>query len=523
MQCRLWVGYLLMLASGLNACGGSDSDSTNSTGTATDSSTDGFPSSLAVASPTDTSTLPTTSQAILLAPRTLGSAHVYGQALTRIDSLLAGSTPIRNSFTPELFYQQDQDAGCYGPQLLYQNHPDASGMEPDDGTLPSGDLGIWTATEGSTTEACIAAQLNARLKGVRDRNLIALMSVASMIRAYIDAGNAWPTALVAGSTANIVTEMNALGVSNTAFTEATLALNTAGDTWTYHLAFTYTRTGTPYDIVVDLVHTTADDTTDYEGLLTFRIDSTLNPSGNCSTSDITQNGSLHYTKVSNTEIRLQSRSAQLCGHGSDGLSLALAQSSTSNLTSANKIVDPASAWQNNFSIFTANFDPQTLLGLYSYVWQAGPGDSHSRVMNVGIETATSGEGYFGYGDPVTTATDGSIKGFICNWAGPGNNHSLLQYAQRQHITLNSSSLVYEPTNAAASDIVYAPTVACTYDGSGSYLYDRDVDGDLSDENGLTVNVDGTSALMFDLMVPSGSASTVTEQIINRGFTQPVYP
>jgi hypothetical protein len=48
------------------------------------------------------------------------------------------------------------------------------------------------------------------------------------------------------------------------------------------------------------------------------------------------------------------------------------------------------------------FDPDDLGGHYSMVWPAGPLDSHSRILNVGLEAKTAGESYFDFGDPVDT-------------------------------------------------------------------------------------------------------------------------
>lgn len=505
----------------LLACGSDSSDTLTPTVTTT---TTGFPSSLAVASPTDQSSLTSASlNAAQTAPITRSAS--YSQAISRIDTLLAGTTAIRDTFTPELFYSQNTDASCYGPQLYYADHPDGPDASPmgmdSNPSLPTGDLGIWTETEGNTTEACIAAQLNARMQGVRDRSFIALMSVASMIRAYVDDGGTWPDDLSAGSSLEVSTQMNAIGITNTTFNTATINLNADGNVWLYNLDFTYTRSSVDYNIVIQLTHSTANSETDYEGLLTYRADDTFDPPGNCSSTDVTNNGSLHYIRVSETELRLQSRGAQLCNHGANGLTASLSTLSSSSFTG--NVLNPAASWGNNFHIFTADFNPNTLLGLYSYVWQAGALDTHSRIFNLGLETETIGEGYFGYGDKVTS-TDGSIKGFICNWAGPNNDHTLQEYAQRQNITLNTTSGVYEPSNAAASDITYAPTNACTYDGSGSFVYDRDLDGDdLSDESSLTVNVGASEVLTLDLMEPSGSEADIEAHISARGYTLPTYP
>ncbi len=524
MNKHVVLAFIIFFCNLLSACGGSTSTS-NLTDNTSNAATTGFPSNLAVASPTDQSNI---DSANFLASRTtnLARSASYTQAIDRIDTLLAGTTAIRDTFTPELFYSQDRDAECYGPKLFYQNHPDGTDGSPMGSdsypSLPTGDLGIWTEVEGTTTEACLAAQLNARMQGVRDRSFIALMSVASMIRAYVDGGGSWPGDLTAGSTLDVVTQMNAIGIANTTFNTANINLNANGDVWLYNIELTYTRSATDYNIVIQLTHSTANSATAYEGLLTYRADDTFDPPGNCSNTDVTNNGSLHYIRISETELRMQSRGAQLCDHDANGLTATLSTVSTSSFTG--NIVDPSSSWANNFHIFTADFNPNNLLGQYSYVWQAGAMDDNSRIMNVGLSTTTSGEGYFGYGDQVTS-TDGSIKGFICNWAGPGNDHTLLEYAQRQHITIDTTTNVYEPTNSGASDITYAPTTACTYDSTDTagFLYDRDLDNDLSDETTATVNVGSGETLVLDLMEPSGSEADIEAHISGRGFNLPTYP
>ena len=51
---------------------------------------------------------------------------------------------------------------CYGPELAYVNHPSDN---TSDGTLPTGDLGIWTPySDNSTQEACAAGQMNLLMK-----------------------------------------------------------------------------------------------------------------------------------------------------------------------------------------------------------------------------------------------------------------------------------------------------------------------------------------------------------------------
>jgi len=509
----------------MSACGGSsdpaptanESDEENNQIVSTVSDADGFPSELAVASPTDVSGDSFSSSVFRSISRAPNVA--YSAAVDRIDDLLDGDLAIRDTFTPELFYANSVDANCYGPELQYENHPDSPGASAD-GTLPPGDLGIWVETEGAN-EACAAAQLNSRMESIKDQSYIALMSVASMIRVYIDDGNTWPDDISAGSSPTDVTAlMNGLGITDTLFTAATIGLNTDGDQWTYSVDFTYTLDGEDLEISVDMIHQDGATDDEYEGLLTFMADSEFDPPGNCSSTDVTLNGSLHYIRNSETDIRLQSRAVQMCDHSESALAEAVVSDDI-----AGNVVDPDAAWGNNYHQFTAEFDPADLGGRYSYVWQAGKNDSHARILNICLSAATAGESYFGFGDQVqNSAADGSIDGFICNWAGPGNSHTLQDYAQRQHLTLNTTSGVFEPTNSAASDITYAPTNSCEYDGSGSFLYDRDLDESLADETSMTVNVGSGETLVFDLMSPSGTATNIWEHITdNRNYDLPAYP
>lgn len=71
---------------------------------------------------------------------------------------------------------------CYGPQLDFQNHIDGTGGTSP---LPTGDLGIWTSTEGSANEACAAAKLNSLINTATayiDSALLYSASIACLMR-----------------------------------------------------------------------------------------------------------------------------------------------------------------------------------------------------------------------------------------------------------------------------------------------------------------------------------------------------
>ena len=91
-------------------------------------------------------------------------------------------------------------------------------------------------------------------------------------------------------------------------------------------------------------------------------DGTFDPPGNCSTTDVTLNGS-HYVRNDANDIRSQSR-AVTTDHGESALSEAVDSS-----VIAGNVVSPAASWSDNYQQFTAEFDPETLGGHYSHVWQ----------------------------------------------------------------------------------------------------------------------------------------------------------
>ena len=115
--------------------------------------------------------------------------------LSRIDKILNGTLPLTNVFTPNLLFATSIDAQCYGPNLLYKNNPDVN--TTNSGELPSGDLGIWTLNEGNTTQACTAAQLDARMKGVKERSLAGLFLLAGSLDSMYDANLSIPSVVQA--------------------------------------------------------------------------------------------------------------------------------------------------------------------------------------------------------------------------------------------------------------------------------------------------------------------------------------
>ncbi len=471
LKARALISGTLMVAHLLSGCLGSEGDTNNEE--TEDSSS--FPSSLAVTSPFDVTDNDTDESedsslsAVILAS---SGAFVtrYAWATARIDQILNGTTATLCRFDPELFLATDTDAECFGPTVTYEAHPDAAPTDADyDGELPSKDVGLWAETDSARGHACAAAELNARMEGVRDKSMSALMGLASLVCVMRINSITEPN----NDSEDLTSEMNALGISDVSFTSASITHDDSSgdDEWSYELGLEYTPGSDSHRIVVDMTHIPSGTALEYQGRLPYRVNDQMT-GGNCPTSDVTDNGSLLYERAGADDLKVDVRTGQLCEHDSDGLTDGLVDPSNKYDSGSNP-----TGWANNFNILTAEFDPTTMNGDFSYSWQAGPNDANARIFNVHVDEDTDsgdqvGDAFFGYGDDIED-TDGSIGGFICNWAGPNNDHTLLDYSQYQQVTFNGTSGKF---TADVSDIVYAPTVDCEYDGTGDFTYDSTMDG-----------------------------------------------
>lgn len=479
-----------LLALGAVACGGGGSDDASGSGTTatTEAEPSPFPTSLALASPLATSASPSAS----IGRKGLGKAiTAYGSATDDIAAIINGTSAAACDFDASLFLVQDDDATCYGPEIDFENHPDWTAADPryptDDGRLPVGDLGIWQETDASG-EACAAAELNERMDGISSKTNAALQSMASLICVANTNGLALPSS----STLTLTTEMNTmasgagLGVT---FNSASIthANATGRDQYTYALDFTYTSGATTYEITATLVHVAGCDSDGYQGRLSYAVNDTATM-GNCTagspSADVTRAGSLLYRKYADTAYQVDARSAVFCAHNADAF--------TDGLVDPSKTYDAATnpdGWADDFNRFVANFDATNMAGQYAFAWQAGRGDGNTRVFNLTLTedpttTFMSGAAFFGFGDAIT-ATDGSIDGFICNWAGPNGSHTLTTTAQAQYVSQTSAGGLFGSDSARLA-IRYAPVNSCDYAGTGTLLYDTDDDGSLTDESATTV-------------------------------------
>jgi hypothetical protein len=476
----LWLVIPVLLTLAMTGCsGGGGSSSETSTDDDATPQAAAFPTTLAVASPLDLSADSEGARTRGASPRGVpatGTGSQYSAAIAAINAILSGSSLSACTFDPELFFQMVSNAGCYGPTVAYQNHPDAPSLSPDDGQLPPGDTGIWLEVDPTTSDACAAAELNARMQGIQARSLGALSGLATMVCTINASDGSLSLPDATNATVNLTSAMPA--TANVTFNSAVLtyAVTTDGEEkYTYSLDFDYNTK----HIIVELAHIpNAASAEVYRGHLTYRINSITDGGSNCpmvsGSTPVTRNGSLVYNRSSASAMAMEMREAQFCGAETDGLD-------SNKIVDAAKKFDPSSeptGWGDDFNLLRADFDPATQLGNYAYFWQAGHHDGNTRVFNLRVyddgDDATedlSATAFFGYGNDAANA-DPSIQGFIFNWAGPGNNHILQEYAQKQQVSYNSTTGKF---NSQVANILYAPTNSGNYNGSGTFTYDSDAD------------------------------------------------
>jgi hypothetical protein len=471
----------------------------------------------------------------------LGSAHaagVSGPEISRIATLvravLGGDTSVDVSsllVVQHLFDGDGSNASCFGPQLLYANHDDHVSGPGASSQLPSGDLGLWKATADDGATPCVADQLSRRVRGVRRQTFQGLLLMAAMRHAVAsDATLAMPAA---GATTTVTAAMNTLmGAMSPAITveTATIALDSTDSLYTYRLVLNNGDSGLNYRRgEVILRHAPGSSTSLYSGVMQVA-GFTLTSDAAMGCSDLTSGGLYQAAAVSTlsysrnaSDIAFSSRFARYCGHPTDDTASNYG-TQVASFTSGGEL-DPSVklaggggsargstlGWNGGFARFAGAFDRDTLDGSYQYAWQAGVNDGNSRTLlatssyNSAAAVRTVA-GYFGYAADIAT-TDGTLLGMICNWAGPGNNHTPNNRFQMQSATLADSASAFV---LGSSKITYAPTVSCNSSSTMTY----DVDGDHTIASGEGASVTN------DLDTLTGSRTTVQEEISARGFITP---
>jgi hypothetical protein len=443
----LFVSLLLL---SLNSCG-------SGTTTSSSTSSDAFPTSFAIASPTASGSADASindnlnlSTSVVPTDTFLSKASVFSTILA------AASSAVCKVTLPDL-ESAVLDPACYGPALDYEDHPDGS---PADGQLPIGDLGIWLSTEDAG-EACTAAKINTLMAEAGLSADYVMLLAASMRCVMKTSSTVVPLPTTVGTATDMTTDLNtAIQVNNPDVTVdlATITKETS-----------ITDGGTSYDVYSYAITTTVTDgadtvtvesnvnhmdmsATEYKGRIWAEI------SGAAGSGDVDA-FVINYHKESNTSLLAKFESAHY-------------QSTTAStvIFDSDYNLDVTGNWTDNYVQSIENLDPSNGIGNFSYAWQAGNGDDKARIFNA-ITSATTGCGFFGYGDSFDVAggtkSDNVIDGFICNWAGPNNDHSMATTsgkAQKQCMTVNATTGIFE-VDAANENITYRPTVSCNSAGT----------------------------------------------------------
>jgi hypothetical protein len=306
---------------------------------------------------------------------------------------------------------------------------------------------------------------------------------------------------------------------------ASIALDAAG-TYTYRLVMTLGSGASAKTAEIILRHTPGASDTAYSGVMQvagFRLSSdaafgcTDEMDGSTGRFKVAQVSTLKYSRDGNA-IAFGSRDGMYCGHpgsaGSTNYGAEVASlTADGQLNPAVKVTGTVRAastgWRGSFTRFAGSYDKETVAGNFLSAWQAGTGDGKSRAMAAHADynsatEARSLDGYFAFADDVGSS-DGSLLGMVCNWAGPGNNHTPVLRFQSQSATLSASASEYV---LGASKITYAPTRSCS---STTTAYDADASGTIGSSEGVGV--------VADLDAPGGT-STVQQEIEARAFSKP---
>ncbi|MBF0297917.1 MAG: hypothetical protein HQK51_04315 [Oligoflexia bacterium] len=453
-----------------------------------------FPIGLAFSSPTQSITSTEAykkSKRIAVLATDIISSATYSTKVEAITDMFNGSNIVACNFNFKI-HVSTENANCYGPIVYYNNqHPD--GLETA-GHLPAGDLGIWSSTEGSTTEACSASELNKKVQGVATLTDTMIMSTASLFCIAKVNAKALPAE---GETLTLTNEVAAAFIANAIGLNVTLATITRGSsdsngnpvyittlkgaTTTTAPTTTTTTTVTTNDVTIRLKHIpTSADNSSYKGKLSWKIGSKT-PNVNCTQSDYSSEGetfagSIAYEKVNSSTMKYKLMSAQFCGNPTHADAFASSNNWSIDPTKAFADNTREGGWVENFNYAVFSFNPSDSIGEYQYAWQAGNNDGATRVFNISLvkdtndSTKTNGTAYFGFGPSINGDLNlGTISGMYCNWAGPGGKLSgapIQALAQRQTITKSKSALLF---SVVADNISYAPVNACQT-SSGTFHY-----------------------------------------------------
>ncbi|MBI2732282.1 MAG: hypothetical protein HYX44_02915 [Aquabacterium sp.] len=219
-------------------------------------------------------------------------------------------------------------------------------------------------------------------------------------------------------------------------------------------------------------------------------------------------------------LSLRLRSGQYCGNGSSGTD----QFEELAATAMSGELDPAvylasnlrgstQGWRQGFMRMASDTVVSAQTSDFAYAWQDLPlnGLSRARLFagHSTLDTSTQARTlalFHGYTDDISN-TDGTLRGMVCNWSGPGATKTVQNAYQYQQLSLGSSATGWA---LGTSRVHYAPTNSCS--ASSTMRFDANGDGSLGSTEGQSFG--------SDLAVPSGS-NDVHDELIQQGYLSPV--
>lgn len=475
MKCtmsRKILGGLLGVSFTLTACGKSETSSDPAAGTSTPSTatelavgTLALVPSIVLASPTGA----TTATSLTLADEEPNLDNENPKAaVAALDQAFANAKSIKGCLVGlGRVARADRNTSCYGPSVLYRNHPDATSGDPSPAHLPSGDLGVFEASEASG-EACVAAKMN-ELTGKIRKTVQESIETGKRALCFANVlGKELPTEQ--GEELDLTTDVN----------DALLAiaadLNRKGK-----LSFT--------TIKITLVEAAATGNV-YQTEVQANI-----PRGSLWTRVLTKKYSDTHTKgyvwgvFTKTPMSLQAPAQNdpdvfsvIYEKEDDVISFegtkSIAQSAQDKtalqadktaLFESDKRVRVGTSGNPGYSHVMANLNSSTGAGEMIFMWTAGGAQEEQRTLHAKVTASgdtRSGWGYFGFGPKLAdfrtavkagtvAATQQSIEKMICNWAGPNNNHTGVTFAQKQVI-----SFVTDKFTASTNNVGFAARNSC---------------------------------------------------------------
>lgn len=443
---------------------------------------------------------------------------------SEIEAVAKGTLPLSTAGLlelPKLFDSNAVNAQCFGPAITYANHDDfVSGMPAATGRLPGGDLGMWLDLEPGTSKPCATAELDTRLGSVKGQFRQAMLLMASLRRTVATSSLSLPTASHSTDvTSAMGTVLAAIpAASGITVNTATVSLDSDGAIYTYRLVLSTGSGATAKSGEIIIAHAPGISDEVFSGVVQITAAQLGNdPAFNC-TDEVDSGTSLNKLAAATTisyirngsQLFVDARAANYCGgpasssisHINDIASLTIKGELDLGIDlSGNNVRSSINGWRGNASRFAATVNLDSQAGDFLYVWQAGNMDDHARAFAVHSAYNSSTEAralqaYYAYTNTIGS-TDGTLLGMICNWAGPGNDHTPQTVFQSQSATLSSSANAWS-LDTGGSKIAYAPTNTC--DASSGMTFDANADHTIdSGEGANTTNtLDRLSTGMADI-------------------------